>query len=289
VRSLAASTLLWCFVFGCGGGSVPPEQPTSGHLHVEQHPGKPIPVSSFQAGSALPVMKSVPFRATELPVLVAPPKVESDARTVPEVAVTRDGTSATLVVPEAEGRLARITVNGMSSQGFGGLRVDCSATTKADFALHVLDIRPDGRAGFTRVEGVFDASGCRAIEHSRVTFEPAVLVPGYLFAYRACSTSPCAANEGRVTFLMPPLAGLESDAGGAKPLLVSSAPFGVATIDPAQGSVDAVTAVVNEAAVRVLFRAPPPWARPGPMVLGIDFGSTTEEREAVGVASFGVV
>lgn len=275
----------------CGGGSSPIEiSEPSGRVQIEEQLGSPPPSSRFQQGSVLPTMTSRPFRVRDLPTLTS--KNDAPAadrqRLVKEVTVAREGDSGFVRVREAEGRFARLTFDDSQSTT-SAVRVKCGPWAAAHLGVHILDVHADGRATFTRIDGIFDGSACEAVERARVSFEPAVLVPGYLFAFRACSTSPCENGKERVTFLMPPLAGLESDAAGMQALPVLSQPFGVASFEPVQGAASVLTAIVNEAALAQRFKTPPSWLKPGPVVVGIDLGRTTEEPEPVGIASFGVV
>ncbi len=278
------------FLAACGGGTTPVEPPQTGRLQVEAQIEGPLPVSSFQRGSLLPAMTSRPFRVRDLPTLTSKTDVPpaDRQRLVKELTVTREGESGLVRFQGASGRFARLTFDDSRSTT-SSVRVQCGQWTAAHLGLHILDIHPDGRATFTRIDGIFDGSACEAVERARVSFEPAVLVPGYLFAFRACSTSPCENGKERVTFLMPPLAGVESDAAGMQELPVLNEPFGVASFEPVQGAASVLTAIVNEAALAQRFRTRPAWLKPGPVVLGIDLGRTTEEPEPVGVASFGVV
>jgi hypothetical protein len=286
-----ATLTTFLLLAACGGGTKPVEDPTqAGRLQVEAQIDGPLPGSSFQHGSVLPVMTSRPFRVRDLPTLTskndAPPADRQ--RLVKELTVTRSGESGLVRFQGAEGRFARLTFDDSQSTT-SSVRVQCGQWTAAHLGLHILDIHADGRATFTRIDGIFDGSACEAVERARVSFEPAVLVPGYLYAFRACSTSPCENGKERVTFLMPPLAGVESDAAGMQELPILSEPFGVASFEPVQGAASVLTAIVNEAALAQRFKTRPAWLKPGPVALGIDLGRTTEEPEPVGVASFGVV
>lgn len=287
----AGAILLMAVSAGCGGGTKPIEGPSqAGRLLVEPHADAAPPVSSFQRGSALPAMASRPFRVRDLPTLTSKndaPRPERQ-RLVKELTITREGESGVVRLQGVEGRFARLTFDDNQSTT-PSVRVRCGEWTAAHLGVHILDIHADGRATFTRIDGIFDGSACEAVERARISFEPAVLVPGYLFAFRACSTSPCENGKERVTFLMPPLAGVESEAAGMQQLPVLSEPFGVASFEPMQGAASVLTAIVNENALARRFRTRPGWLEAGPVVVGIDLGRTTEEPEPVGVASFGVV
>lgn len=278
-------------VAACGGGTKPVEDPGhAGRLQVEGQIDAALPRSTFQRGSILPAMTGRPFRVRDLPTLTskndAPPADRQ--RLVQELIITRQGDSGLVRFQGGDGRFARLTFDDNQSTT-SSVRVQCGQWTAAHLGLHILDIHPDGRATFTRIDGIFDGSACEAVERARVSFEPAVLVPGYLFAFRACSTSPCENGKERVTFLMPPLAGVESEAAGMQALPVLSEPFGVASYEPMQGAASVLTAIVNENALFQRFKTRPAWFKPGPVVVGIDLGRTTEEPEPVGVASFGVI
>lgn len=279
-------------LLACGGGSEAPpaEAPQTGRLQIQEQIDGPLPRSSFQPGSALPSMSSVSFRVQDLPTLTSKndPPAEGRGRLVKELTVTRDGEAGLVRFTGSDGRFGRLTFDDSSSTT-SSVRVQCGKWAAAHLSLHILDIRQDGRATFTRIDGIFDGSACEAVERARVSFEPAVLVPGYLFAFRTCSTSPCDGGNERVTFLMPPLADLESEAGVLDPLPVLHEPFGVASFEPVQGAAATLTAIVNEAAVAQRFRSRPSWMHSAPLVIGIDLGRTTEEPEPVLVASFGVV
>lgn len=235
-------------------------------------------------------MRIVPFRVADLPTFIP----ARDARRVAEhvskeILVKRDGDSAILSVESRPGRLVRLSLDETSSLGPSGLRVHCGQWAAARLSMHILEIHDDGGATFTRVDGIFDASACEAVERSRVTVEPAALVPGYLFALRTCTASPCESGRQIITFLMPPLVDVESDGMNAGALPAAPAPIGIASFEHSRGSSAALTAVVNEAAVAQLFEVRPRWASERPVVLGIDIGSTTGEDEPVAVASFGAV
>lgn len=290
---LAAAGLAGALVLGCGGSSPKPEAASPGQpasLRVDVEPGESMPASTFARGSDRPTMRSVPFRVADLPAFMAVKDAKREKERVSsEIVVSRNGESAVLSVKPQQGRLARLSLDATSSVGLGGLRVQCGQWAAAHLSLHLLDIGDDGRATFTRVDGIFDASACEAVERSRVSVAPAALVPGYLFAFRTCTASPCESGRQTVTFLMPPLVELESEGMNAGSLPAAPAPMGIASFEHARGAAASLTAVVNEAAVAHLFDGRPRWASERPLVIGVDVASTTEEDEPVGLASFGAV
>ncbi len=293
-RALAVVGLAVSVATGCAGEVKPPEEPIGSglpeRLHVGVESGSPLPASTFRPGSGRPSMRGVPFRVADLPTFVpSVDKVSGPERLAPEVAVKRDGVDAVLSVPRSRGRLARLTLDQTSAASQGGLRVTCGKWAAAHLSLAMLDIREDGGARFIRSDGIFDASACQAVERSRIEFEPAALVPGYLFAYRTCTAKPCVSGREIITFLMPPLVQLESDGLESGSMPGSPAPMGVASFELARGSFGTMTAIVNEAALASMFTERPAWLGAEPMVLGIDIATTTEETEPVGLASFGRV
>jgi len=294
VRALAVVGLAVSVATGCAGEVKLPEEPIGSgspeRLHVGVESGFPLPASTFRHGSGRPPMRGVPFRVADLPTLVSSvDKASGPERLVREVAVKRDGVDAVLSVPSSRGRLASLSLDQATAASRGGLRVTCGKWAAAHLSLAMLDIREDGGATFVRSHGIFDAAACQAVERSRIEFEPATLVPGYLFAYRTCTAKPCASGREVITFLMPPLVQFESDGLEAGSTPGSPAPIGVASFELARGSFGTMTAIVNEAALASMFTERPAWLGTEPMVLGIDIATTTEETEPVGLASFGRV
>ncbi|MBL9028439.1 MAG: hypothetical protein JNL21_39980 [Myxococcales bacterium] len=287
-RALAA--LLVLLASACGAPAKPEAPVPSAALEVQTVEGLSPPMSSFVAGSAPPEVRTLPFRVSSLPTFVTGHTSDkAPERRADDVQVERSGETAVITLRRREGRVGRLLLDSTAPVSLGGLQVRCGQWAAANLTMHMLDIRADGSALFTRVEGIFDASACEAVERARVSFEPKTLVPGYLYAFRVCTATPCGAGQERVSFLMPSTAVLEMDGmiSGAQP--APPEPLVIASYIVERGSTGTFSAVVNEAALRVLFASPPSFVGDAPMFVGVDIGSASGEAEPVAVASFGPV
>ncbi len=290
-RALAA--LLVPLACACGAPAkpeAPSEALPAAALEVQTVEGLSPPMSSFVPGSAPPEVRAVPFRVSSLPTFVTGRESgKAPERRADDVQVERSGETAVITLRRREGRVGRLLLDSTAPVSLGGLQVRCGQWAAANLTMHMLDIRADGSALFTRVEGIFDASACEAVERARVSFEPKTLVPGYLYAFRVCTATPCGAGQERVSFLMPSTAVLEMDGmiSGAQP--APPEPLVIASYIVERGSTGTFSAVVNEAALRVLFASPPSFVGEAPMFVGVDIGSASGEAEPVAVASFGPI
>lgn len=288
----ALSLLLLLVGAACAGpstpSSIPPSGPGEALSRVRVVRGEPPP-SSFVAGSPMPDVRVVPFRVSSLPtIVIAGERDAKPERRAVDVQVDPGGDLVSLAPVRREGRLARLML-GSTLAGFGEIEASCGEWAASHLTLHLLDIRADGDALFSRVQGIFDGAACEPVERSRISVQPATLVPGYLFALRVCTAAPCEAGREQVTFLLPPTAQMEIEGMRAADRPDSLAPLVMVSFEASPGKMATLSAIVNEAAVGALFSSPPGFEVDAPMFVGVDIGSTSDEGEPVAVASFGPI